>query len=51
MVDFHGRCGSGKSAIQYVKELEPYKPMFMKNLSNQEILQLYYRSKSLSIVL
>ena len=30
MVDFHGRCGSGKSAIQYVKELEPYKPMFIE---------------------
>ena len=30
MVDFHGRCGSGRSAIQYVKELEPYKPMFIE---------------------
>ena len=30
MVDFHGRCGSGKSAIQYVKELEPYRPMFVE---------------------
>ena len=30
MVDFHGRCGSGSSAIQYVKELEPYKPMFIE---------------------
>ena len=30
MVDFHGRCGSGQSAIQYVKELEPYNPMFIE---------------------
>ena len=30
MVDFHGRCGSGRAAIQYVKELEPYKPMFIE---------------------
>ena len=30
MVDFHGRCGSARSAIQYVKELEPYKPMFIE---------------------
>ena len=30
MVDFHGRCGSGRSAIQYVKEIEPYKPMFIE---------------------
>ena len=30
MVDFHGRCGSGISAIQYIKELEPYNPMFVE---------------------
>ena len=30
IVDFHGRCGSGRSAIQYAKELEPYKPMFIE---------------------
>ena len=30
MVDFHGRCGSGISAIQYIKELEPYNPMFIE---------------------
>jgi len=30
MVDFHGRCGSGRSAIQYVKELESYNPMFIE---------------------
>ena len=30
MVDFHGRCASGISAIQYVKELEPYNPMFVE---------------------
>ena len=30
MVDFHGRCGSGRSAIQYIKELEPYQPMFIE---------------------
>ena len=30
MVDFHGRCGSGISAIQYAKELEPYDPMFIE---------------------
>ena len=30
MVDFHGRCGSSRSAIQYVKELESYNPMFIE---------------------
>ena len=30
MVDFHGRCASGISAIQYVKELQPYKPFFIE---------------------
>ena len=30
MVDFHGRCASGISAIQYIKELEPYNPMFVE---------------------
>ena len=30
MVDFHGRCASGISAIQYTKELEAYNPMFIE---------------------
>ena len=30
MVDFHGRCASGISAIQYIKELEPYNPLFVE---------------------
>ena len=30
MVDFHGRCGSGISAIQYIKELQAYNPMFVE---------------------
>ena len=30
MIDFHGRCGSGISAIQFIKELEMYKPLFVE---------------------
>ena len=30
MVDFHGRCASGVSAIQYIKEIEQYKPLFVE---------------------
>jgi galactonate dehydratase len=30
MVDFHGRCGSASAAVQYIRELEPYGPMFVE---------------------
>ena len=44
MVDFHGRCGSGISAIQYTKELEPYNPMFIEEPiqpgDNETLLQI-----------
>ena len=44
MVDFHGRCGSGISAIQYAKELELYNPMFIEEPiqpgDNETLLQI-----------
>ncbi len=30
MVDFHGRCGSPKVALQFIRELEPYEPLFVE---------------------
>ena len=30
MVDFHGRCASGVAAIQYIKEIEQFKPLFVE---------------------
>ena len=44
MVDFHGRCASGTSAIQYIKELEPFHPMFVEEPippgDNKTLLQI-----------
>ena len=44
MVDFHGRCASGIAAIQYIKELEPYNPMFVEEPilpgDNKTLLQI-----------
>ena len=44
MVDFHGRCASGISAIQYIKELETYKPLFVEEPilpgDNKTLLQI-----------
>jgi galactonate dehydratase len=30
MVDFHGRCGSPKAALQFIRELEPFDPLFVE---------------------
>ncbi len=44
MVDFHGRCASGISAIQYIKELEPFNPLFIEEPilpgDNKTLLQI-----------
>ncbi len=44
MVDFHGRCASGISAIQYIKELESYNPLFVEEPilpgDNKTLLQI-----------
>ena len=44
MVDFHGRCGSGISATQYIKELETYNPLFVEEPilpgDNKTLLQI-----------
>ncbi len=44
MVDFHGRCASAVSAVQYIKELEPYHPMFVEEPilpgDNKTLLQI-----------
>ena len=44
MVDFHGRCASGISATQYIKELETYKPLFVEEPilpgDNKTLLQI-----------
>ncbi len=44
MIDFHGRCGSGISAIQFIKELEMYKPLFVEEPilpgDNKTLLQI-----------
>ena len=44
MVDFHGRCASGISSIQYIKELETYNPLFVEEPilpgDNKTLLQI-----------
>lgn len=30
MVDFHGRCASADTALQYIRAIEPYRPMFVE---------------------
>ena len=44
MVDFHGRCASGVSATQYIKELEAYNPLFVEEPilpgDNKTLLQI-----------
>ena len=44
MVDFHGRCASGISATQYIKELETYNPLFVEEPilpgDNKTLLQI-----------
>ncbi len=30
MIDFHGRCGSWQAALEFIRELEPYRPMFVE---------------------
>ena len=30
MVDFHGRCGSASSALQYIEALAPHRPLFVE---------------------
>jgi galactonate dehydratase len=30
MIDFHGRPGSGSAAVQFIKALEPYHPLFVE---------------------
>ena len=44
MVDFHGRCASGIAAIQYIKELESYNPLFVEEPilpgDNKTLLQI-----------
>ena len=44
MVDFHGRCASGISATQYIKELEAYNPLFVEEPilpgDNKTLLQI-----------
>jgi galactonate dehydratase len=30
MIDFHGRCGSSKVAQQFIRELEPFDPLFVE---------------------
>ena len=51
MVDFHGRCASGKSAIQYVKKLQPYSPYFIEEPilpgDNKTLLQIKIQSIAL----
>lgn len=32
MVDFHGRCASASSALQYLEVLEPFHPLFVEEL-------------------
>ena len=44
MVDFHGRCASGISATQFIKELESYNPLFIEEPilpgDNKTLLQI-----------
>ena len=44
MVDFHGRCASGISATQFIKELESYNPLFVEEPilpgDNKTLLQI-----------
>jgi galactonate dehydratase len=30
MIDIHGRCGSASAALQYIRELEPFDPLFVE---------------------
>ena len=30
MIDFHGRCGSVSSAMQFIREIEPFDPLFVE---------------------